>query len=749
MNSTISVQPSSDAAPASPRPIARTSPTSFTHLFLEHSRLAKQARGVRRTITSQIWCARQLLKAMNWTEETDPVCIASDANFNCAVDQACARLGYEAKSQDARCLRSGAIRVRTTFLLLHEGHLTGAKAPEAFGDFWSAFQYYGKIAERYGYLGVHPETNRPRYATGGLLRNMGIREATVTALRRGMRCSLTEPLEERFQEVEKLLRTPPGALTRHITFRGGPNPEADRATAHSSRYSQAVRFRYGIAFAEWPKHLQDELNEFLRSKVGVKWTEGSDGYCGTADNILKKLNAFLGWLCLPAGDNVWRSGGGKKLADIKSLFAELVTPEILNRYREFRLAHTVKEEEYLNGERATVFNTSLRGIYHFAAELLKPPHKFKTSKPAGFVFRNPDRYGRLLEHLLPTTSIDPVTNGFIPHQTFYDRWVAFCQQTRGAFFDILDSAIETGKAGKSRPTDAGIEHILALPNPRTALAELLDAVRCDYDGYSWEATPHDKAYYCRRQVFFELLVRAPHRVRLWAMLTRRHFEERTNDAGERYFHLHIGSREFKNHRYLDSDYDLDLPVHLFSLMQTYFDRAWPILNAPLGTFQRWRDQNSGRIYQTDAQGNVVPIENDARYEAFAKMKPSDRLFGMAYGLTLAEEHRQVLTPEKKTKVIISNLQRLCQNSTCRFLGVKYKTNGFYPHACRHIVATDEIKTTGSYERAALLLWDSVEMVMQTYSHVKRTDLLAKAVESNESLFSPHGSAVKNGSLSLK
>lgn len=747
MNSSISVPLASDPAPASPRPTARTSPTTFTALFVEHTRIAEQAGYERSAITGQLWQARRFLKALNWSEDSDPIRIASDADFNEATGRACAAMGIAPKSSKARSLRSGMNRVRATFLLRHESDVLGVRLPESFHDFWSAYQYYGKIASGLGFLGYIPGTLRRRKPNGCLLRSMGIRDAT--ALRRGIHCTLTEPLRERFVQVEKLLRTPPGALTRHITFRGGPAPEPAYASEHSSRYSQAVRFRYGVAFSDWPKHLQDELREFLRSKTNTKWTVRGDGYCGTADNLFKKLNAFVGWLCLPRSDNPWRSGGGRKIEEIRSVFAELVTEETLHQYRVFRLAHTVTEEEFLNGERATVFNGTLRGLYHFAAELLKPQHKFKQNKPAGFVLQNPDRYMPLLSHLLPVSAPDPITHVHVALSDPYQRWAAYCQKTMRAYYEILDGAKQTGKAGTSRATDAGIESILSLENPRTALVELLQLLRADYDGYSWEATPHDKANYCRRQLFFELICLVPHRVRLWSVLSRRHFEERTNTAGEHCFHLHIPKAEFKNHRYLDVDYDLDLPSRLTPLIRIFFNRAWPILNAPIGTFQQWRDANSGRIYQTDECGNVVPIEKDVRYTAFPQMKPSDRVFGSSFGVSLKPEERKQPTPEQKSKVIGANLQTMCQRTTCRFLGKKYKTNGFFPHALRHIIATAEIKATGSYERAALLLWDSVEMVMKTYSHVKRTDQLAKVVETNEAIFSSPGSPVKNGSLSWK
>jgi hypothetical protein len=741
MKPTDSFPPASGVPAAPLQPHLRTSPTSFTLLFLEHYRVADQAGYVRSAITGHIWQARRFLKALNWPEDSDPIRIASDADFKQAAEQACALMGFNPKSSSARSLRSGMARVRMTFLLCHESEMTEVRTPESFPDFWSAYQYYGKIALALGFLGNIPGTVLRRKPNGHLLRSLGIREATVTALRRGISCTLTGPLEERFAEVEKLLRTPPGALTRHITFRHGPNPDLSQSTDHSIRYSQAVRFRYGIKMDKWPNHLQEEVNEFFKGKMNVKWTIRADGYCGTANNVVKKLEGFVGWLCLATCDNLWRSGGGRKLEEIKSVFAELVTPATLDQYREFRLAHTVTEEEFLNGERATIFNNTLRGLYHFAAELLKPPHHSKANRPIGFVYRNPDRYAPLLAHLLPATSLDPAANRFTSLDNRYDQWAAFCKQARGSFFETLEGVEETGKAGKSRPTDAGIEHILALPNPRSALAELLQALRSDYEGYSWEATPHDKAKHCRRQLFFELLTLTPHRVRLWSVLTRRHFEERTSAAGERYYHLQINKGEFKNHRFLDIDYDLDLPVRLSPLIKTYFDRAWPILNAPLGIFQEWRDCNSGRIYLMDKVGNVVPIEKDARYAAFPAMKPSARLFGITFGVSLKKEKRKPLNAKQQTARISESLQRMSESNTCRFLGKKYKTTGFFPQAFRHVIATAEIKLTGSYERAALLLWDSVEMVMKTYSHVKRTDLLAKVVESNEALFNASQLAV--------
>jgi hypothetical protein len=192
--------------------------------------------------------------------------------------------------------------------------------------------------------------------------------------------------------------------------------------------------------------------------------------------------------------------------------------------------------------------------------------------------------------------------------------------------------------------------------------------------------------------------------------------------------------DFKNHRYIDEDYELDLPARLTPLIDEYFAKAWPVLNAPIGTFQSWRDRNHGCPFLVDGEGEIIPMSKDNRYAALAKVSPSDRVFGIAYGASRKVEDRTPRKPAQKTKNIQEGLQRLTRNATGRFLGDLYKTNGFYPHAFRHIVATAEIKTSGSYERAALLLWDSVETVMKAYAHVKRSDQLAKTVGDQEAFY---------------
>ena len=350
------------------------------------------------------------------------------------------------------------------------------------------------------------------------------------------------------------------------------------------------------------------------------------------------------------------------------------------------------------------------------------------------MFLNPERYIPILEHLLPNTSFNRVNQQYIEHRTVFERWVAYCAKTRGQMFDTLDAATETGQVGKSRSTEAGIEAIIALPDPRVAIADLLNRIERDYTGYAWETTPWEKAFNCRRQVFFELMAIAPHRLRIWAILARRNFTERSGPDGRRIYHLHIDMADFKNHRYIDEDYELDLPARLTPLIDDYFAKAWPILNARIGTFQSWRDRNHGCPFLVDGEGEIIPISKDNRYAALAKVSPSDRVFGLAYGASCKVEDRTPRTPAQKTKNIQEGLQRLTRNATGRFLGDIYKTNGFYPHAFRHIVATAEIKTSGSYERAALLLWDSVETVMKAYAHVKRSDQLAKTVGDQEAFY---------------
>jgi hypothetical protein len=340
----------------------------------------------------------------------------------------------------------------------------------------------------------------------------------------------------------------------------------------------------------------------------------------------------------------------------------------------------------------------------------------------------------MLEHILPNSTYDAGANAFIQHHTEHDRWVAFCLKARSSFFETLEGAVNTARSGKSRSTEAGIESILALPNPRQAVYEMLADIGRDYEGYSWEITPHDKARLCRRQLFFELMAIIPHRIRLWAILARSNFSLREDSEGQRFYHLHIDKADFKNHRYLDVDYELSLPPRLTPLIDCHFSTAWPILNATVGIFREWRNQNGGKAFLCDESGAIIPISKDPRYAALKQMMPSDRVFGSAYGETLPKKDRKTRKPlnaARKTAVISHNLQMLTLSTTGRFLGDRYKTNGFYPHAFRHITATAEIRLTGSFERAALLLWDSVEMVMKTYSHVKRSDLLAAVVQAQE------------------
>jgi hypothetical protein len=715
--------------------LLRSPCTSFKLLFIEHRRIAQEL-GIRHdTINSHLSQTRRFLTALGLDESADPKFIADETKFIAETERASKALGFAAGSASARGIRSAVNRIRATFKLRLEDELT-ASTPGTFPDFWSAYLHYGMIASKLGYLKPHTARGwigRPRCPNRSLLRSLGIHCGTISALKSRARSTISGSMQVRFEKLEKLLRAPQGSLTRHLTFRCGRVVDPSRRTKHSSRYSAAAKFRYAISVKKWPDRLQKELHEFLTEKRKTRWTTRQDGYSGTADRVVGMLEAFVGWLCLPINEgNQWRSGAGRSAASIQSVFAELVTPGNLDRYCEFRLAHTVTEEQYHAGDHPMVFNSTIRGLYHLAAHLLKPPHKLKSNRPAGFVFRNPDLYAKLLELHLPTSSFDRFQNRFVSHTTLHEQWTAFCEKTRSACFDTLDGAKETGKIGTSRSTTAGIEEILALHKPRTAIRELLDALRNDYEGYSWELTPYDKAFNCRRQLFVELIAIVPHRVRIWAVLTKSGLTERTNANGQPYFHLHIKRSEFKNHRYLDVDYDLDLPPRLAPLIQTYFTWAWPILNAPIGTFQEWRDKNHGAISIRDGQSNTVPIAKDPRYATLKQISPTDRVFGTAYGTSLKPQNRTVQTPEHKTRTIIQSLQRLMACSTGRFLGARYKTNGFYPHALRHIIATDEIKQTGSYERAALLLWDSVEMVMTTYGHVKKSDLLAGVVAAQES-----------------
>ena len=196
-----------------------------------------------------------------------------------------------------------------------------------------------------------------------------------------------------------------------------------------------------------------------------------------------------------------------------------------------------------------------------------------------------------------------------------------------------------------------------------------------------------KHFHQRKLLFFRLIMNCPLRIMQYADMTGHNLfklqsAEGKNPAGV--YKIHFGKDAFKNRRFIrEVDYDFYLPAELSPFVDSYLLDHWPAI--------------AGREFT-----------------------PEDRVF---QGQFIISKPKNVGNATKRT---IAQLTKICRRTSARILGHKYKTPGFNPQAVRHVVATATIKASGSYEDAALLLWDSPTTVRRAYAHVKRVEQLSRA-----------------------
>lgn len=508
---------------------------------------------------------------------------------------------------------------------------------------------------------------------------------------------------ERIRELEHSLAAD-GDLTRWL-INMSDNNTAKFRTAFGKRLSKALEFRYALLPEKWPKQLKEEWNGvyLLRTeplKASRQWglhlekldkrelytwkIRRTDGSCASAVKQSRELECFFGWCLLPitllpdGAKNVWRSGPDKHITIDQLSLALLADQDLFDGYLAFRKAHTLSEEDAITGM-VGKFNRFCKTFIEFASSLFNPH--------TGFVALRKDLYytpmsatasARNLAPKVGTTFYDYERDREITVKDESDRWVHFCKAIR-SYMEITRQA-EFDDTYVTR--DMGpIANILKLPDPIVAIVDLLDELK--------KAEPvieHWMHHHRRKRLFFMLESVCPLRVFQFALMTGTHLSRKaaTPDRGA-WYQIHFNKDEFKNERFIaEQDYYFDLPDDFTSFIDDFLNQSWPYLNKRPFTAK-------------------------------------DRIFG-----TAAIGHNAVNYTKVQNANLCDQLKKICKKTTARFLGTKYQTPGFFPHAFRHIKATSVIKTTGSFDDAALFLWDSVITVKKAYAHIKRSEQLARA-----------------------
>ena len=511
---------------------------------------------------------------------------------------------------------------------------------------------------------------------------------------------------ERIRELEHSLAAD-GELTCWLINMSDNNAEKFQ-TEYSKRVSGAVTFNYAFAFEEWPEDAKREWSELflLRTeplKASRKWhlelehrkrkklftwrIRKNDGACPSADNRRQELEWFYGWCLLPpvllpdGTKNYWRSGPDRTINKKELTLALMTDQELFDGYLDFRKAHTLTEQQVIAGERGR-FNRSCNNFVEFTSSLLNPA--------SGFIYLRKDLFFRPDDATTaPNNLASHVGYEFFNEELAKkvkvtdpdERWLYFCKGLR-SYMELI-KANEFDPSLVTRERDP-IANILALDDPMQAIVEL----RQKLDD-SEPVIEYWRHFHHRKKLFFLLMSVCPLRVLQYAFMSGKHLTKMEASSGRRaVYRIHFQKDEFKNERFIrEKDYELNLPEDFTAFIDSYLAYDWPALN--------------GRLFTKD-----------------------ERVFSA--GLTSNVVNSSAPTNKQLNKWITHQLQKLCVETTARHLGEKYKTPGFGPHSMRHIKATSIIKLTGSYEEAALHLWDAIETVKRAYAHVTRVEQLAQA-----------------------
>lgn len=249
------------------------------------------------------------------------------------------------------------------------------------------------------------------------------------------------------------------------------------------------------------------------------------------------------------------------------------------------------------------------------------------------------------------------------------RWQAWCAHVHERVRKLMHSLRKEKLVEQSRSTSEPIRAILQSPAPLEYLARALAA----HDRS--EPPRHHKlqwAVHCRDGLLWAVLLATVVRSKHLGLMTYRpdnsgHLYRRP-DGG---WALRFERSLFKNFKgaAADRDYDVSLPQSVAKRIETYLTEARPLLQSPECAY-------FFRPCKTKNAKHARPLSDEAVYEVVRSM-------------------------------------------ATRYIP---ECSGFGPHAFRHIVPTDWLKThPRDYMTVALILHDKLETVVANYCHLAADD----------------------------
>lgn len=252
-------------------------------------------------------------------------------------------------------------------------------------------------------------------------------------------------------------------------------------------------------------------------------------------------------------------------------------------------------------------------------------------------------------------------------------WQEQCVRTRGVAKKLFKKILKLKKEGDRNQYDFGrdpsgnIQWILDLKRPLTILHDMVKAMLEDLLPES--ATRLARARQYRDIILIALLCANPLRIRMFSIMEfGKHLVRR--DDGSWWLHFKKGA--FKNRKALKSNYNVRVAEHLWPLLDTYKEEFHPVL---VGSSQ------SKYVFPTSIKSATKGAGSQMCEDTLSK------IVEMMTGLYIPD------------------------------------SEGFRPHAFRHIIATDIIKKDPrlGFFVAARALHDKLETVEEMYAHLKTSE----------------------------
>jgi integrase len=418
------------------------------------------------------------------------------------------------------------------------------------------------------------------------------------------------------------------------------------------------------SYRVWEKHLEEELQELVKFKTesvlpsGIKrnknavWTSSEGGELGTANFAQKEFQSFFGYLCLSkkASDLMFRGKGYSKGKLTIGLLADLdLVESFITGFKKLRS-----------------FNKYNNGHIHFLSmvtSLLRPE--------TGYLYQN------------PKFAVKIGMSGDT------EEWQKKCFDTRTRLLEVqadIKHAKNSGSSDfqKGRDPKEPIADILALPNPLTAIKELISIMLSDVNSYPLGIK---RAVFYRDILLIALLVGNPLRIKMFAIMK---FDRNLIREDDGSWWIKFKRADFKNRSSISSDYEVEIAPEFYPLIERYQREFRPLL---------FGAEESDYVFLKDSDNRNRKPPRKKRKSLIYKSPP---VVKDIYSFTPA-----VLSG--RVSIRIKDYFPL--------------SPGFRAHAFRHIVATSIIKSNPEmgFFLASKVLHDKLETVEREYVHLKTSE----------------------------